>query len=205
MNLSINGLSQVPPGFRFHPIEEELLHYYLRRKISYENIDLDVIQEVDLNKLESWDIHDKCRIGGSEIPHRIPDQSCDGFRILESNWPAPHGQKSDWIMHEYRLDDNTSHDSNASNTIGESVGEDGWVVCRVFRKNNYMKTLVSPKTLSSTCHDLKKQMVCSGGDDGVLNQIFHYMGSTFKMENDSLSNNNPTLFSKQRRDQQWVT
>lgn len=25
---------------------------------------------------------------------------------------APHGQKSDWIMHEYRLDDNTTTDTN---------------------------------------------------------------------------------------------
>ena len=56
MNLSINGQSQVPPGFRFHPTEEELLHYYLRKKVAYEKIDLDVIQEVDLNKLEPWDI-----------------------------------------------------------------------------------------------------------------------------------------------------
>jgi hypothetical protein len=56
MNLSINGQSQVPPGFRFHPTEEELLHYYLRKKVADEKIDLDVIREVDLNKLEPWDI-----------------------------------------------------------------------------------------------------------------------------------------------------
>lgn len=56
MNLSINGQSQVPPGFRFHPTEEELLQYYLRKKVSNEKIDLDVIREVDLNKLEPWDI-----------------------------------------------------------------------------------------------------------------------------------------------------
>lgn len=56
MNLSINGKSQVPPGFRFHPTEEELLHYYLRKKVADEKIDLDVIREVDLNKLEPWDI-----------------------------------------------------------------------------------------------------------------------------------------------------
>ena len=30
---------------------------------------------------------------------------------------APHGQKSDWIMHEYRLDDNTPQDSNVSNPL----------------------------------------------------------------------------------------
>lgn len=56
MNLSVNGHSQVPPGFRFHPTEEELLHYYLRKKVASEKIDLDVIRDVDLNKLEPWDI-----------------------------------------------------------------------------------------------------------------------------------------------------
>lgn len=56
MNISVNGQSQVPPGFRFHPTEEELLQYYLRKKISNIKIDLDVIRDVDLNKLEPWDI-----------------------------------------------------------------------------------------------------------------------------------------------------
>ena len=59
MNLSVNGQSQVPPGFRFHPTEEELLHYYLRKKVASEKIDLDVIRDVDLNKLEPWDIQGK--------------------------------------------------------------------------------------------------------------------------------------------------
>ncbi|XP_055821836.1 NAC domain-containing protein 12-like [Solanum dulcamara] len=65
MNLSVNGESQVPPGFRFHPTEEELLHYYLRKKIANEKIDLDVIREVDLNKIEPWDIQEKCKIGST--------------------------------------------------------------------------------------------------------------------------------------------
>ncbi|KAK2997605.1 hypothetical protein RJ639_026553 [Escallonia herrerae] len=51
-----NGQISVPPGFRFHPTDEELLYYYLRKKVSYEAIDLDVITEVDLNKLEPWDL-----------------------------------------------------------------------------------------------------------------------------------------------------
>jgi len=29
---------------------------------------------------------------------------------------APHGQKSDWIMHEYRLDENI-HDTNVSHSL----------------------------------------------------------------------------------------
>ncbi|CAD5317662.1 unnamed protein product [Arabidopsis thaliana] len=50
------GQLSVPPGFRFHPTEEELLYYYLKKKVSYEPIDLDVIREVDLNKLEPWEL-----------------------------------------------------------------------------------------------------------------------------------------------------
>ncbi|MFQ6658626.1 hypothetical protein Gotur_027804 [Gossypium turneri] len=222
MNLSINGQSQVPPGFRFHPTEEELLHYYLRKKVAYEKIDLDVIREVDLNKLEPWDIQEKCRIGSTPqndwyfFSHkdkkyptgtRTNRATAAGFwkatgrdKIIYSSFRriglrktlvfykgrAPHGQKSDWIMHEYRLDDTNTLDSNASNPIGDSMAEEGWVVCRVFRKKNYQKTLESPKSSSSTSLDSKTQMLCSG-NDGVLDQFFLYMGRTCKMENDSLN------------------
>lgn len=51
-----SGQIAVPPGFRFHPTDEELLYYYLRKKVSFEAIDPDVIREVDLNKLEPWDL-----------------------------------------------------------------------------------------------------------------------------------------------------
>lgn len=37
---------------------------------------------------------------------------------------APNGQKSDWIMHEYRLETNENG----------TTQEEGWVVCRVFKK-----------------------------------------------------------------------
>ena len=50
------GALSVPPGFRFHPTDEELLYYYLRKTVAYEAIDLDVIREIDLNKLEPWDL-----------------------------------------------------------------------------------------------------------------------------------------------------
>lgn len=77
MNLSINGQSQVPPGFRFHPTEEELLHYYLRKKVAYEKIDLDVIREVDLNKLEPWDIQGTPLISLLHIPYHFYLNICE--------------------------------------------------------------------------------------------------------------------------------
>ena len=53
---STNG---VPPGFRFHPTDEELLLYYLKKKVGFEKFDLEVIREVDLNKIEPWDLPSK--------------------------------------------------------------------------------------------------------------------------------------------------
>ena len=46
----------LPPGFRFHPTDEELVAYYLERKITGRSIELDIIAEVDLYKCEPWDL-----------------------------------------------------------------------------------------------------------------------------------------------------
>ncbi|QCD95424.1 hypothetical protein DEO72_LG6g117 [Vigna unguiculata] len=62
----MNNFSHVPPGFRFHPTDEELVDYYLRKKVSSRRIDLDVIKDVDLYKIEPWDLQELCRIGTEE-------------------------------------------------------------------------------------------------------------------------------------------
>ncbi|KAB2633006.1 NAC domain-containing protein 43-like [Pyrus ussuriensis x Pyrus communis] len=227
MSLSINGQSQVPPGFRFHPTEEELLHYYLRKKVAFERIDLDVIREVDLNKLEPWDIQERCKIGSTPqndwyfFSHkdkkyptgtRTNRATTAGFwkatgrdKIIYSGFKriglrktlvfykgrAPHGQKSDWIMHEYRLDESNTHETTVSSSMGESMTEDGWVVCRVFKKKNYQKALESPK--ASFSMDSSNNQMNGSRNDGVLDQILMYMGrTTCKLENhdQSLTMNN---------------
>jgi hypothetical protein len=47
---------RVPPGFRFHPTDEELVAYYLKRKVSGRSIEADVIGVVELYKCEPWDL-----------------------------------------------------------------------------------------------------------------------------------------------------
>ncbi|KAL4313145.1 hypothetical protein GQ457_01G008190 [Hibiscus cannabinus] len=162
-----NGQFLVPPGFRFHPTEEELLYYYLRKKVSCEAIDLDVMREVDLNKLEPWDLKDKCKIGSgpqndwycfSHKDKKYPTGTRTNRATAAGFWKAtgrdkaihlsnskrigmrktlvfytgraPRGHKTDWIMHEYRLDDDDSD---------QVQQEDGWVVCRVFKKKNHSR------------------------------------------------------------------
>ncbi|XWS46297.1 hypothetical protein CRYUN_Cryun14cG0053600 [Craigia yunnanensis] len=224
MSISVNGQSQVPPGFRFHPTEEELLQYYLRKKVSYEKIDLDVIWDVDLNKLEPWDIQERCKIGTTPqndwyfFSHkdkkyptgtRTNRATAAGFwkatgrdKVIFSNCRpigmrktlvfykgrAPHGQKSDWIMHEYRLDDNIV-ETNVSNAMGEGTQEDGWVVCRIFKKKNHHKTLDRPISSSLTAET--RNHMLSACNEGSLEQILEYMGRNCKEDSEA---NNSTRF-----------
>jgi len=51
----------LPPGFRFHPTDEELITYYLRQKIADGSFTARAIAEVDLNKCEPWDLPGKYR------------------------------------------------------------------------------------------------------------------------------------------------
>lgn len=46
----------LPPGFRFHPTDEELVAYYLKRKINGKKLELEIIPEVDLYKSEPWEL-----------------------------------------------------------------------------------------------------------------------------------------------------
>ncbi|XP_074263530.1 NAC domain-containing protein 30-like [Silene latifolia] len=152
--------SCVPPGFRFHPTEEELVGYYLKRKINSLNFDLDVIVDLDLYRMEPWHFQEKCKQGYTEenewyfFSHkdrkyptgsRTNRATAAGFwkatgrdkAVLSKNLiigmrktlvyykgRAPNGRKSDWIMHEYRLQ-TTDH---------SLPQEEGWVVCRAFKK-----------------------------------------------------------------------
>ncbi|MED6106864.1 hypothetical protein PIB30_008562 [Stylosanthes scabra] len=158
----MNAFSHVPPGFRFHPTDEELVDYYLRKKIASKRIDLDVIKDVDLYKIEPWDLQEVCKIGSedenewyffSHKDKKYPTGTRTNRATKAGFWKAtgrdkaiysssrhclvgmrktlvfykgraPNGLKSDWIMHEYRLESN----QNAT------PQEEGWVVCRVFKK-----------------------------------------------------------------------
>ena len=46
----------LPPGFRFHPTDEELISHYLRPKVLNTLFSAVAIGEVDLNKVEPWDL-----------------------------------------------------------------------------------------------------------------------------------------------------
>ncbi|KAJ4967007.1 hypothetical protein NE237_018856 [Protea cynaroides] len=158
--------SCVPPGFRFHPTDEELVGYYLTKKVALQKIDLDVIREIDLYRIEPWDLQERCRIGYEEqnewyfFSHKdkkYPTGTRTNRATMAGFWKAtgrdkavynkmkligmrktlvfykgraPNGQKTDWIMHEYRLESEENCPPQ----------EEGWVVCRAFKKRTNCQT-----------------------------------------------------------------
>ncbi|KAL5976185.1 hypothetical protein ACLOJK_020515 [Asimina triloba] len=57
---------QLPPGFRFHPTDEELVVHYLRKKVSSTPLPIPIIAEVDLYKFDPWELPGKASFGENE-------------------------------------------------------------------------------------------------------------------------------------------
>jgi len=49
------------PGFRFHPTDQELLSFYLTRKVQKKGFSIDIIKEVDIYKHDPWDLPNEAR------------------------------------------------------------------------------------------------------------------------------------------------
>ncbi|WJX09976.1 hypothetical protein P8452_00751 [Trifolium repens] len=152
----------LPPGFRFHPTDEELITYYLVNKISdSDNFTCKAIGDVDLNKCEPWELPGKAKMGTKEWyffslrDRKYPTGVRTNRATNTGYWKttgkdkeifnsvtselvgmkktlvfykgrAPRGEKSNWVMHEYRIHSKSSIRTNK---------QDEWVVSRVFRKS----------------------------------------------------------------------
>ncbi|KAL5995019.1 hypothetical protein ACLOJK_025077 [Asimina triloba] len=56
----------LPPGFRFHPTDEELILHYLKKKVGSIPCPVSIIAEVDIYKFDPWDLPAKASFGEKE-------------------------------------------------------------------------------------------------------------------------------------------
>ncbi|KAF6136600.1 hypothetical protein GIB67_016056 [Kingdonia uniflora] len=140
----------LPPGFRFHPTDEELVTYYLDRKLSSQSLELEIIPEVDLYKCEPWDLPDMSYLPSKDMEwyffsprdRKYPNGSRTNRATRAGYWKAtgkdrsvmntnkhvvgmkktlvyyrgraPHGIRTNWVMHEYRLTDSVYNTATVS-------------------------------------------------------------------------------------------
>nr|CAB3461448.1 unnamed protein product [Digitaria exilis] len=62
----------VMPGFRFHPTEEELIEFYLRRKVEGKRFNVDLIAFLDLYRYDPWELPAMAVMGGKEWFFYVP-------------------------------------------------------------------------------------------------------------------------------------
>ncbi|CAN6707785.1 unnamed protein product [Malus baccata var. baccata] len=54
------------PGFRFHPTDEELVGFYLKRKVEKRAISMELIKQIDIYKYDPWDLPKVSSAGDKE-------------------------------------------------------------------------------------------------------------------------------------------
>ncbi|KAK6938224.1 NAC domain [Dillenia turbinata] len=151
-----------PPGFRFHPTDEELILYYLKRKICGRRLKLDIIAEIDVydwnpeelpgqSALKTGDRQwfffsprvrkylngsrsnrvTKCGFWKATGKDRniLCNSRAVGVKktLVYYKGRAPHGERSDWVMHEYTLDEDEL--SRCPNV------QDYYVLYKVYKKS----------------------------------------------------------------------
>lgn len=159
-----NNETNLPPGFRFHPTDEELITYYLLKKVLDHTFTGRAIAEVDLNKCEPWELPEKAKMGEKEwyfysLRDRKYPTGLRTNRATEAGYwkatgkdreiyssktsslvgmkktlvfyrgRAPKGEKSNWVMHEYRLEGKFAYHYLSR------TSKDEWVISRVFQKS----------------------------------------------------------------------
>ncbi|KAG8064984.1 hypothetical protein GUJ93_ZPchr0004g38582 [Zizania palustris] len=156
----------LPPGFRFHPTDEELITHYLAKKVADARFDALAVGEADLNKCEPWDLPSLAKMGEKEwyffcLKDRKYPTGLRTNRATESGYwkatgkdkdilsgkalvgmkktlvfytgRAPKGEKSGWVMHEYRQHSKL-HVADGR-LPGKPASKNEWVLCRVFKKS----------------------------------------------------------------------
>ncbi|EOA30249.1 hypothetical protein CARUB_v10013370mg [Capsella rubella] len=154
--------TSLAPGFRFHPTDEELVRYYLKRKICNKPFKFDAISVAHVYKSEPWDLPDKAKLksrdlewyffstldskyGNGSKTNRATEMGYwkttgkdreirNGSKVVGMKKTlvyhkgrAPRGERTNWVMHEYRLVDEELEKTG--------VHQDAYVLCRIFQKS----------------------------------------------------------------------
>ncbi|WVZ20434.1 hypothetical protein V8G54_007756 [Vigna mungo] len=201
----------LPPGFRFHPTDEELITFYLASKVFNGCFTTVKFAEVDLNRCEPWELpgiyssaqtltrrvcmfsfinqddvmyvlNIDVRKGGCNEADvaKMGEREWYLFSLRDRKYPtglrtnratgagywkatgkdkevfsassgtllgmkktlvfykgrAPRGEKTKWVMHEYRLDG----DFSLPHPHPHHISKEEWVICRIFHKSAEKRT-----------------------------------------------------------------
>lgn len=226
------GGASLPPGFRFHPTDEELIGYYLKRKVEGLEIELEVIPVIELYKFDPWELPDKSFLPKRDMEwfffvprdRKYPNGSRTNRATKAGYWKAtgkdrkvmcqsslagyrktlvfyrgraPLGDRTDWVMHEYRLCDDVSS--------GTPSFQGPFALCRVMKKNEAKTSYVTsePKNKeagnSSSGFVINEPLVLQtstrmGDESNLSSPLTSYEKTSTSEPTSSTGLNNPSSF-----------
>ena len=148
---------RLPPGFRFHPTDEELVVQYLRRKALSFPLPASIIPDIDISKFTPRDLPGGLsteRYFFSRMEAKYAGRAAESgywkvtgkesVIVSKGNMVVGmkrtlvfhyRGKRTNWMMHEYRL-------------VGARERE--WVLCRIYSKKRGGKA-ETPEFSESSC------------------------------------------------------
>ncbi|XP_020223456.1 NAC transcription factor 29 [Cajanus cajan] len=162
--------SELPPGFRFHPTDEELIVYYLCNQATSKPCPASIIPEVDIYKFDPWQLPDKTEFGENEWyffsprDRKYPNGVRPNRATVSGYWKATGtdkaiysgsksvGVKKSLVFYKGRPPKGTKTDwimheyrlAESKKPVCRKIGSmrlDDWVLCRIYKKKHMGKTL----------------------------------------------------------------
>ncbi|KAG6414174.1 hypothetical protein SASPL_126892 [Salvia splendens] len=167
--VACSAVDQMPPGFRFHPTDAEIVTHYLLNKVIHRRFRAVAINEVDLNKCEPWDLPNKAaKMGENEWffffkkETKYPSGTRTNRATASGYWKATGkdreihnakkkvvGMKKTLVFYKGRapkglktnwvIHEYRLHGDFSAYNISHHAKEK-WVVCRVFHKKDEANT-----------------------------------------------------------------
>ncbi|KAF6146497.1 hypothetical protein GIB67_037797 [Kingdonia uniflora] len=156
----------LPPGFRFHPTDEELVVHYLCKKISYQCLPVPIIAEVDLYKYDPQQLPEKALFGTKEWyfftprDRKYPNGSRPNRAAGSGYWKATgadkpirpagcathigikkalvfySGKAPKGVKTNWIMHEYRLAEPNRTSNKKGSLRLDEWVLCRLYNKKN---------------------------------------------------------------------
>ncbi|KAM0020152.1 putative transcription factor NAM family [Helianthus debilis subsp. tardiflorus] len=158
LNFVKNGVLRLPPGFRFHPTDEELVVQYLKRKVQAFPLPASIIPEVDVCKSDPWELPGDCgqeRFFFSTKEVKYPNGNRSNRATVSGYWKATGldkqivtsknnqvvGMKKTLVFYRGKPPNGSRTDwimheyrLATPQLNNPAQGMEKWVICRIFLK-----------------------------------------------------------------------
>lgn len=174
---------ELPPGFRFHPTDEELVMHYLCRKCASQTISVPIIAEIDLYKFDPWQLPDMAMYGEKEWyffsprDRKYPNGSRPNRAAGTGYWkatgadkpigkPKAVGIKKALVFYAGKAPRGVKtnwimHEYRLAN-VDRSAGKrsnnlrlDDWVLCRIYNKKGVLEKHLTSDVKSTPFPDFE--------------------------------------------------